>query len=98
MHISLVIILGDYNGRSFIRTMSQRTFSSSNAVQDTELEAVEDVNVSSSGVEIYYYQHNKFSSTQQYVAQVVKMEGLVFIPTHASVSQDNTLDLFVKHV
>jgi len=32
----------------------------------------------------------------QYVSQVVNMEGLVLTPTHAS-AQDNTLDLYVKH-
>ena len=45
--LSFIIIVGEHNGRSPIHTMSQHTFSSSNAVLDTELELVEDVNVSS---------------------------------------------------
>lgn len=76
--------------------MSLHTFSSSNAVRDTELELVEDVNVSSLQKKLCIMTVYT-SSTQQYATQVVKMEGLVFIPTHAS-AQDNTLDLFVRHV
>ena len=75
--------------------MSQHTFSSSNAVQATELDLVEDANVSS--LQNKMCQYFNFPSMQLSVTQVVKTEVLVFIPIRASV-RDNTLDLFVRHV
>ena len=63
---------GKHSGRNLIHTMSQHTFSSSNAVRDTELELVEDVNVSS----LHACMHATEKKTMQSIVDVTLLTFL----------------------